>query len=86
MMTNYPRAQRIADQVHFDIERFGEDVDTAVAHERITVRTLADLINVSLSALLRFFRGEGGISLDTAAALAEWADIRLDDYVKGRVT
>jgi hypothetical protein len=46
------------------------------------VRALAVEINVSLSGLLRFFRGEGGVSLDTAAALAEWANLRLDDYVK----
>jgi hypothetical protein len=83
---NRPRAQRIADQVHFDITRFSYDVDRALIREDTTIRGLAATINVSLSALLKFFRGEGGISLDTAAALAEWADLRLDDYVKGRTT
>lgn len=81
---NRPREHRIANQVHFDIDRFGEDVDSAVAREGLTIRRLAVEINVSLSALLKFFRGEGGISLDTAAAFAAWAGISLDLYVKPR--
>lgn len=65
----------------FDLDAFTDDVNIFLARGGYSSRGVAAATGLSMSALMRFRRLDGGPSLGMAATLARFCNLGLDRYV-----
>jgi plasmid maintenance system antidote protein VapI len=68
----------------FDDTAMRRDVLAYMDRWRLSQRAMARSVGMSEGTVARWFRGEGRVSMDFAASLAQVCDLSLDAYVERR--